>query len=63
MKYFKSNLTFDFFRFSENLSEAKRIGIKKGLLMGLCQGAAQIAIYISFAVTFWCKYLDNFFNE
>ncbi len=53
-------LKFGLFRFSENLVEAKRIGIKKGLYMGLCQAAAQIAIYISFAVTFWCKYLDNF---
>ena len=43
------------FRFSRNLVEAKRIAIKKGLYMGLCQGAAQVAIYISFAVTFWCK--------
>ncbi len=43
------------FRFSENLVEAKRIALKKGLYMGLCQAAAQIAIYISFAMTFWCK--------
>ncbi|CAF3842426.1 unnamed protein product, partial [Rotaria sp. Silwood1] len=40
-------------RFSENLLEAKQIGIKKGLYMGLCQAAAQVAIYISFAITFW----------
>jgi len=47
------------FRFSENLVEAKRIAIKKGLYMGLCQAAAQVAIYISFAVTFWCKNDDD----
>ncbi|CAF2533632.1 unnamed protein product [Rotaria sp. Silwood2] len=40
-------------RFSENLLEAKQIGIKKGLYMGICQGAAQVAIYVSFAITFW----------
>jgi hypothetical protein len=27
--------------------------------MGLCQAAAQVAIYISFAVTFWCKNDDD----
>lgn len=42
------------FRFAENLHEAKDIGIRKGLYMGICQGAAQVAIYISMAVTFWC---------
>ncbi|CAF0919000.1 unnamed protein product [Rotaria sordida] len=40
-------------RFAENLREAKQIGIKKGLYMGLCQAAAQVAIYISFTITFW----------
>lgn len=55
----KSVLSFNFlFRFSENLIEAKQIGIKKGLYMGLCQGMAQVTIYLSFAVTFWCGYLD-----
>ncbi len=52
--------SFCLFRFAENLTEAKDIGIKKGFYMGLCQGAAQIAIYISFTVTFWCKYFDTF---
>jgi hypothetical protein len=42
-----------------NLIEAKQIGIKKGLYMGLCQGVAQIAIYLSFAVTFWCMCTDS----
>ena len=52
--------SFDFiFRFSENLIEAKQIGIKKGLYVGLCQGVAQVTLYLSFAVTFWCRYLDN----
>jgi hypothetical protein len=45
------------FRFADNLIEAKQIGIKKGLYMGICQGVAQVAIYLSFAITFWCKFL------
>ncbi|CAF2086942.1 unnamed protein product [Rotaria magnacalcarata] len=40
-------------RFSENLLEAKQIGIKKGLYLGICQAAAQAAIYLAFAITFW----------
>ncbi len=48
------------FRFSTNLTEAKQIGIKKGLYLGICQAFSNITIYISFAVTFWCKYLNNF---
>ncbi len=43
------------FRFAKNLMEAKQIGIKKGLYMGICQAVAQILIHISFAVTFYCK--------
>ena len=27
--------------------------------MGICQAVAQIAIYTSFAVTFWCKNDDD----
>lgn len=27
--------------------------------MGICQACAQIAIYISFSITFWCK---NFYD-
>ncbi|CAF4245069.1 unnamed protein product, partial [Rotaria magnacalcarata] len=38
-------------RFSENLLEAKQIGIKKGLYLGICQAAAQAAIYLAFAIT------------
>ncbi|CAF0800398.1 unnamed protein product [Adineta ricciae] len=40
-------------RFAENLTDAKDIGIKKGLYMGICQGFAQVAIYLSFSITFW----------
>ncbi|CAF3666385.1 unnamed protein product [Adineta steineri] len=40
-------------RFAENLIEAKEIGIKKGLYMGIGQAVAQVAIYLSFTVTFW----------
>ncbi len=54
-----NEIEFFYFRFSENLIEAKQIGTKKGLYMGICQAFAQVAIYISFTVTFWCKYLDN----
>ena len=42
-------------RFSDNLIEARNIGIRKGIYMGICQGFAQVAIYISMTVTFWCK--------
>lgn len=45
------------YRFSQNLTEAKQIGIRKGIYLGICQGFAQVAIYISMAVTFWCKWL------
>ncbi len=51
------------FRFSENLIETKQIGIKKGLYMGICQGVAQVTIYLSFAVTFWCRYLDHWISS
>ncbi|UJR37712.1 hypothetical protein I4U23_030407 [Adineta vaga] len=40
-------------RFAANLIDAKKIGIKKGLYMGICQGIAQVAIYLSFSITFW----------
>lgn len=43
------------FRFSQNLIEAKQIAIKKGVYLGLCQWVAQVAIYLSFAMTFYCK--------
>ena len=47
------------FRFSDTLIEAKQIAIKKGLYLGLCQWVSQIAIYLSFAMTFWCKKLNK----
>lgn len=31
--------------------------MKKGLYMGICQAAAQIAIYVSFTLTFYCKFI------
>lgn len=49
-----------FFRFSHTLVEAKTIAIKKGIYLGLCQWVSQIAIYVSFAMTFWCKKFGKF---
>lgn len=46
-------------RFATTLQESKQIGIKKGLYMGICQAFAQVLIYLSFAITFWCKKNPN----
>ncbi|CAF4145934.1 unnamed protein product [Rotaria sordida] len=40
-------------RFVKNLIVAKKIGIKKGLYMGICQGLSQLFTFLSFTLTFW----------
>ena len=42
-------------RFTQNLLEAKAIGIRKGVLIGLCQAFVQMSIYTVFSITFWCR--------
>lgn len=41
------------FRFAKNLNVAKKIGVKKGLLMGLCLGVSQVFTFLAFTITFW----------
>ncbi|CAF1477087.1 unnamed protein product, partial [Didymodactylos carnosus] len=43
----------DGIRYSYYLSNAKWIGIKKGLYVGLCQGVSNITTFTAFAITFW----------
>ncbi|CAF0788245.1 unnamed protein product [Adineta ricciae] len=40
-------------RFAKNLLTAQKMGLKKGLFMGLSQGFSQIANFAAFAITFW----------
>jgi len=47
------------FRFTRTLYETKQIGLKKGLYMGICQAFSQMLIYLSFAITFWCRNLTK----
>ncbi|CAF5095905.1 unnamed protein product, partial [Rotaria sp. Silwood1] len=39
--------------FANSLIESKRIGIKKGIYVGICQGLNTIFNFSSFAVTVW----------
>ncbi|UJR37711.1 hypothetical protein I4U23_030406 [Adineta vaga] len=40
-------------RFAQNLLRAQKMGLKKGLLMGLSKGFSQIATFAAFTITFW----------
>ncbi|XP_064647521.1 ATP-dependent translocase ABCB1-like isoform X2 [Lineus longissimus] len=40
-------------RYNENLTEAKKMGIKKGISVGLGQGVIWFVIFSSFALAFW----------
>lgn len=40
-------------RFANKLINAKRMGIKKGFLMGVCQCLSQMFTFLAFTITFW----------
>ena len=40
-------------RFAKNLNEARKIGIKKGFYVGLCQGFSSVMTYTAFAIIVW----------
>lgn len=44
-------------RFTKNLTEAKRTGIKKGVYVGLCQGLNTVFTFIAFAIIVWYRKL------
>jgi ATP-binding cassette subfamily B (MDR/TAP) protein 1 len=41
------------FRFANNLIEAKSMGIKKGIYVGTCQALSNILNYAAFAIVVW----------
>lgn len=41
------------FRYDERLAEAKKIGIKKGVMRGGFQGVIWCALILTFALAFW----------
>ena len=42
-----------YFRYSVNLEEAKRVGIKKGLVNGLGMGSVFLCMFCAYALAFW----------
>ncbi len=42
-----------YYRFASTLTETKMIGIRKGILVGLCQGLATLLSYCAFAIIAW----------
>lgn len=55
--YHSKKLSWSFqFRFANSLIDAKKMGLKKGFFMGLCQGLSQIFTFLAFTITFWYSF-------
>ncbi len=40
-------------RYEENLSQGRRVGIQKGVMMGVTQAIANVVLYGGVAIIFW----------
>jgi hypothetical protein len=40
-------------RYEKNLTEGRRVGIQKGIMMGLTQAIANVVLYGGVAIIFW----------
>jgi hypothetical protein len=40
-------------RYETNLTEGRRVGIQKGIMMGLTQAIANVVLYGGVAIIFW----------